>query len=435
MLSSTRKRPLWRPAAKVTVAATLAFALTAGLVHDPGRAATTSKAASPGISAACNQAITTAASYLRESAPPSTTGTHIESSAYTVSPLVNSKLQAVEDCTTEQSKDHVKQATLSYPSATIASLAINASIVLLASTTICAAAPLWCEWGTKLGYFMGGFFGSLSYQYLTTGAVDWKAAGYAFLDAIGETLLFSGAEALTESYAEHGVAETWNGIWQAIQSTANRFSGLGSTYSGYMGDMASWIWNNVISMQPGFVAYHGGASVEPVISPNGDPNVAYGLQFRDMGNYDDQYGWDDDDNDMYSGSSSNGDYNWDVELTGSLNGDGAYGYEIAPTGGNWCLEDDGGQVGDQVYYANCAQYNHNQYWYYDGDEWESSAGNCLNETPSGFYMATCDGITYQDDLSYKDDQFIPSPENGSSLQTSYQEWENNWQIYANDAIG
>lgn len=288
--------------------------------------------------------------------------------------------------------------------------------------------------GVKFAAFTGGFFGALVFQYLTDGTIDWKSVGSAFFDATISMLTFSGLDNLQESYVRDGVRATFQNAAKAIQSVPARIGGLGSGFTTYVDSAARWIWNNLSSVAFGGVSqigYTGGGSIVPAMAVIKGVTTASPVQFRDLGHTGDKVGWPLTTYDLHSGTPGGSEYDtWDVHMVNGMitNGDGAIGYTISQ--GSNCLTSTDNN-GSNVWFAPCDSGDHTQWWYADGDELMSYRGFCINEVPkTGRWLTDCSGLNYLDDPSYKDDQFLMSPESGTYLPDTVANWKANWRTYA-----
>jgi hypothetical protein len=443
VLTTTRKRLFRRPRLWTTLVAVLAaVALVGGLLQDAARApaAALPKAS---VSTICRQSVNSAEVSLLDRAPAVTTGPRAQSASYTIprSALDAERPEAVSDCESQLDKSNAKTAAWGYLPSRMAEIGVTFAVTFFATTTICYYSPANCSNGIKIGSFLGGFFGSLMFQWMNTGTLDWKAAGYALLDAFVDMLAFTGLENLGNAYTgvEGGVAQVFNNIGEAITGAMANFAGLGGDAITYVQETAAWIWNNVLTTDPNYfwgtvgAAYHGGGSFESVLSSGSGEYIATGLQLRDIGYDGDNDTSTDDVWDLHSGTPGGTSYyDWDIEQIPGAPADANdndIAYEIAQ--GDNCLES-AGYNGASVYLGACNTSNQQEYWYIDGAEISSSSGLCINEVPStGRWLTSCDATNYQDYPPTKDDDFMVTTDGGDPIPDSYSDWANDLSVYEN----
>jgi len=439
VLSSTRIRLLRRPPLRMVVVAAVSAALVGGLLANTApapKAATVSKAS---VSAVCQKSVSSVEASFET--PAAKGGPRVQSASSTIprSAFEAETPRAVSDC---ENQFKAKTAAWGYLPSRMAEIGVTFAVTFFATTTICYYAFQYCSQGIKLGSFLGGFFGSLMFQWMSTGTVNWTAAGYALLDAFVDMLAFTGLENLGNAYlgVEGGVAAVFNNVGLSIQGAMANFAGLGGSAITYVQEAASYIWNSILTTNPNYfwgtvgAAYHGGGSFEPVLSSGSGERIATGLQLRDIGYDGDNSGWNDDVWDLHSGTPNVGPYydDWDIEQIPGAPADANdndIAYEIAQ--GNNCLES-AGYNGASVYLGACNTSNQQEYWYIDGAEISSSSGLCINEVPSyGRFLTTCDATNYQDNPPTKDDEFMATTDGGDPIPDSYSDWANDLSTYEN----
>ncbi len=439
VLSRTRRRLLKRPPWPTIIIAVAAFALVTTVLGStaPTRQGA-QRAAQPSIASICQGTVNSLEASYREQAPPTVSGPVVHSASYRftrqqVTALAAKRQDAIASC--EAKGKVAQQAGWSYLSARMVEVAVDASITVMASTLICSyTGPAGCKWGVKIAAFTGGFFGALVFQYLTDGTVDWKSVGSAFFDATISMLTFSGLDKLQESYVRDGVRATFQNAGTAIQAVPARIGGLGSGFTTYVDSAARWIWNNLSSIAFGGVSqigYTGGGSVVPAMAVIQGVTTASPVEFRDLGNSGDKSGSSVTSYDLHSGTPGGTEYDtWDIHMINGMvtNSDGAIGYTISQ--GSNCLTSTNNN-GSSVWFVPCNSGDQSQWWFADGDELMSSNGFCINEVPNtGRWLTNCSGLNYLDSPSYKDDQFLMSPESGSYLPDTVANLTANWKIYA-----
>jgi hypothetical protein len=129
--------------------------------------------------------------------------------------------------------------------------------------------------------------------------------------------------------------------------------------------------------------------------------------------------------DLWSGSFNTPYYNWAVSRIPATNRDGAQGYLISQ--GGQCLSHTG-------YYVNllpCNYHDSSQWWFMDGDQLMSSAGNCLDEWAYANFRVvnTCTVLTAPVNVSADDDDFIPTDGAGAYIPDNLGDWATNWRSY------
>ncbi|MBR7827226.1 hypothetical protein KDK95_12990 [Actinospica sp. MGRD01-02] len=435
MLSFSGTRRFTRLPLRAFLIAALAFALSCAALDTTAPRQNT---AAPRISVAqlCDQSVTAVAAAYRTRAESTSTGADVQPAAYTsttrqTNTLNAARRQASANC---ERRLNALQTGWSYLSARAVEIAVDAVVTILAATTICYFAPAYCGWGVRFASFAGGFLGSMAFQYLTDGTLNWKSVGYAFLDAAVSMLSFSGLDKLSESYIEKGVTSTFRQAGGAVASVANRIGGLGSGFISYIQNAADWINTNVLVAAgwagPVPVAYHGGASIVPAAVAT---KSATDVEIRAVAdNWSSDTGIDHQD--LHSGSGTSEYYTWTITKLGGTNSDGAIGYAISQ--GNQCLTPSGGNY-SKVNLAACDwSRNSSQWWYFDGSEIMSTNGECLAEGQDGNrWLSNCDGLNYvvNANSGANDDQFLVTPStHGTPYHDTVAAETADWKTYATD---
>jgi hypothetical protein len=233
--------------------------------------------------------------------------------------------------------------------------------------------------------------------------------------------------AVEEKYVGQGVKASFQGVGQAIKSTATRIGGLGSGFVTHVQDAANYMWT-IIRTHPAFagVASTGKGSIEPAAATT-HPQIATNVQFRDISNGSDFASPGLNEYDMHTGSGSNEYFNFTIQQLGGTNSDGAIAYAISQ--GNQCLT----MSGDQALLATCNPFSNSaQWWYADGTELMSGDGRCITEDPGlgRRYLVPCDGLNYFDNVTHKDDQFLISSTGGTLIPDTIAHWQADWKEYA-----
>lgn len=427
MLTLTRNSLFRRTPVRVATAAVLAAALAGGLLQN---AAPSHKAALPSIAAVCEQSVNTAEAAYRGQAPIFSAAHYTpvapSAAAQRAALLAGTRQAAVANC---KSKLNATQTGWSYLPARMVEIAVDSTITFAAMTIFCSyTGPAGCAWGVRFAAFTGAFFGSFVFQYLTDGAVDWKSAGFAFMDAFTTMITYSAVSHVEEQYIGQGVRAFYRGIGQKISAAFNKMSMSWAT--NYVQSASDWIYNNVLAATtPGTFpgAYHGGGSIEPVLDSSGGQLVADHVQLRDEGTNTDVYGWNDTTYDLHS---TNGGiyYDFDIQaVPNHFSSDGADAYLIAQ--GNFCLSHDDSTY-SAVYGTPCDINDYHQWWFADGKELMANNGKCLNQTSGGMWLTDCDGETYLTNPNTKDDQFLVSSPTGNAIPDTISRWHDQWRYYA-----
>jgi hypothetical protein len=385
----------------------------------PGRPASAGSASAPAnVVAVCQQATSVVAADFTENL-------HAQALASTASATdAQSAIRQIDARRSTSAAGCVQSlraegAVWSYTSAKLTEYAINAVITIFGATLICAyTAAAGCAWGFRLSAFIGGFVGSMVNQYLRGGGFNAQTAKGAYVAALANMLIAYGVSGIQKEYLLQGVKATMLNIGQALRPVVARVSGIGNIVSAVEQEMTAIAGTSIFAG----VDATARARFEPAVVPPRNEAFTAGVQFRAP--YAVNYPSDVHD-DLWSGSFNTPYYNWTVSRLPATNQDGAQGYLIRQ--GGQCLSD----TGYYVKLLPCSYHDSSQWWFMDGDQLMSSAGNCLDEWAYANFRVvnTCTVLTAPVNVSADDDDFIPTDGAGAYIPDSVGDWATNWRSY------
>ena len=328
---------------------------------------------------------------------------------------------AISSCLT---KLNAVTSAWSYLSAKLAEIAVNAVIVALGSTIICAfTGPVACAWGVRFAGFIGGFVGSLFNQYLRGTPFSATSARDAFVAAFVSMLAATGLSAATQRLIKDGVRGTLNGVGSAIQGVLSRISGLGAVTSDADSVMTNIAGQSIFAG----VASTGHATIEPVLDVHEGDLVGGPVEIRaaaDVANLGPTS------NDIHMGSASNEtDYEFTIADTTYTDSAGDHGYIIAKSGTNNCFTYAGSGA---VSTATCNGSDSKQVWYVVGDELVNAAkGWCLAQSGGAEKAAPCVGEDSSADYNNDYEYYAITKDVGTYMPDTLADWKSNYTIYEN----